>query len=68
MKNKIVISFLLVLFTVTLLAQQRSDEEAVRAVADNILKQPVTQFVGVSNGVVYNSTAEIPEGDRKSVV
>ena len=52
MKNKIVISFLLVLFTVTLLAQQRSDEEAVRAVADNILKQPVTQFVGVSNGVV----------------
>lgn len=63
MKNKIVISFLLVLFTVTLLAQQRSDEEAVRAVADNILKQPVTQFVGVSNGVVYNSTAEIPEGE-----
>lgn len=53
----------LMLLTCSLLAQQRTDEEAVRAVADNILKQPVTQFVGVSNGVVYNSTAEIPEGE-----
>lgn len=53
----------LMLLTYSLLAQQRTDEEAVRAVADNILKQPVTQFVGVSNGVVYNSTAEIPEGE-----
>lgn len=51
------------LLTCSLSAQQRTDEEAVRAVADNILKQPVTQFVGVKNGVVYNSTAEIPEGE-----
>ncbi|OFX52872.1 MAG: hypothetical protein A2W86_01140 [Bacteroidetes bacterium GWD2_45_23] len=51
------------LLTCSLLAQQRTDEEAVRVVADNILKQPVTQFVGVSNGVVYNSTAEIPKGE-----
>ena len=41
---------------------QKTDEEAVRAVADNILSQPVTQFVGVDDGTVYNSTAEIPEG------
>lgn len=53
----------LMLLTCSLSAQQRTDEEAVRAVADNILKQPVTQFVGVKNGVVYNSTAEIPEGE-----
>ena len=53
----------LMLLTCSLSAQQRTEEEAVRAVADNILKQPVTQFVGVKNGVVYNSTAEIPEGE-----
>ncbi|MCD7936659.1 MAG: glycoside hydrolase family 88 protein [Tannerellaceae bacterium] len=46
-----------------LFARQRSDEEAIRAVADNILKQPVTQFVGVKTGTVYNSTSEIPEGE-----
>lgn len=34
----------------------------MRAIADNILKQPVTQFVGVDDGTVYNSTKEIPEG------
>ena len=45
-----------------IIAQQKSDEEAIRAVADNILKQPVTQFVGVNNGIVYNDTSEIPEG------
>ncbi|NDW19134.1 glycosyl hydrolase [Dysgonomonas sp. 216] len=44
-------------------AQQRTDEEAIRAVADNILKQPVTQFVGVKTGVTYNSTKEIPKGE-----
>lgn len=43
--------------------QQRTDEEAIRAVADNILKQPVTQFVGVTTGKVYNSTKEIPKGE-----
>lgn len=46
----------------SLAAQQKTDEEAVRAVADNILSQPVTQFVGVDDGVVYNSTKEIPKG------
>lgn len=43
-------------------AQQKSDEDIIRKVADNILQQPVTQFVGVENGVVYNSTKEIPQG------
>lgn len=44
-------------------AQTVSDEAALRAIADNILKQPVTQFVGVSTKKVYNSTAEIPKGE-----
>ena len=43
-------------------AQNDSDEVLMRRVADNILKQPVTQFVGVKDGKTYNSTAEIPEG------
>ena len=43
-------------------SQQISDEEAIRRVADNILAQPVTQFVGVSDGKTYNSTKEIPDG------
>ncbi len=63
MKKNIYCISALMLLTCSLLAQQRTDEEAVRVVADNILKQPVTQFVGVSNGVVYNSTAEIPKGE-----
>lgn len=62
MKNYIVPISILMLFTCTISAQQRTDEEAIRAVADNILKQPVTQFVGVDDGTVYNSTKEIPEG------
>lgn len=44
-------------------AQSVSDEAALRAIADNILKQPVTQFVGVTTKKVYNSTAEIPKGE-----
>ncbi len=44
-------------------AQQRTDEAAIRAVADNILKQPVTHFVGVTTGKTYTSTAEIPKGE-----
>lgn len=44
-------------------AQPVSDEAALRAIADNILKQPVTQFVGVTTKKVYNSTAEIPKGE-----
>ncbi len=43
-------------------AQNESDEAIVRRIADNILKQPVTQFVGVKDGKTYNSTKEIPEG------
>ena len=62
MKNYIVPISILMLLTCTISAQQRTDEEAIRAVADNILKQPVTQFVGVDDGTVYNSTKEIPEG------
>ncbi len=62
MKNYIVPISILMLFTCTISAQQRTDEEAIREVADNILKQPVTQFVGVDDGTVYNSTKEIPEG------
>lgn len=62
MKKNLGIIFLLSLLNLSLTAQQRTDEEAVRAVADNILVQPVTQFVGVDDGTVYNSTKEIPEG------
>lgn len=62
MKKNVVMTCLLSFLTCTLLAQQKTDEEAVRAVADNILAQPVTQFVGVDNGVIYNSTKEIPQG------
>jgi unsaturated rhamnogalacturonyl hydrolase len=40
-----------------------SDEEVIRLVADHILEQPVTQFVGVSDGKIYNSTREIPKGE-----
>jgi unsaturated rhamnogalacturonyl hydrolase len=40
-----------------------SDEEVIRLVADHILEQPVTQFVGVSDGKVYDSTKEIPDGE-----
>lgn len=44
-------------------SQTRTDEECIRAVADNILKEPVTQFVGASSGKIYNSTKEIPKGE-----
>lgn len=45
------------------MGQGLSDEASIRAVADNILKQPVTQFVGVTTKQVYNSTSEIPAGE-----
>lgn len=61
--RKHITTFILILLSGIVFAQQKTDEEAVRAVADNILKQPVTQFVGVSDGAVYNSTSEIPEGE-----
>ena len=62
MRKYIVPISVLMLLAGSLTAQQRTDEAAVRAIADNILKQPVTQFVGVDDGTVYNSTKEIPEG------
>ncbi|NLO71189.1 MAG: glycosyl hydrolase [Porphyromonadaceae bacterium] len=63
MKLKLILFSLSFLLTFPAFAQQkRTDEEAVRAVADNILKQPVTQFVGVKDGKIYNSTREIPKG------
>lgn len=51
------------LMTTSIFAQQRTDEECIRAIADNILKQPVTQFVGVKTKATYNSTREIPKGE-----
>ncbi len=62
MKKNVLVSCFLFLFIWSLSAQKKTDEEAVRAIADNILAQPVTQFVGVDDGTIYNSTAEIPEG------
>jgi len=54
---------LLLMASTAVMAQSRTDEEAIRAVADNILCQPVTQFVGVTDGKIYNSTAEISAGE-----
>lgn len=62
MKTKLFLFFLFTIITSAVSAQQKTDEEAVRAIADNILKQPVTQFVGVKDDVIYNSTKEIPPG------
>ncbi|HPT42814.1 MAG TPA: glycoside hydrolase family 88 protein [Paludibacteraceae bacterium] len=62
MKRNLLLFSILVFSAGSLFSQNRTDEEAIRAVADNILKQPVTQFVGVDDGTVYNSTAEIPAG------
>lgn len=45
-------------------AQKPSDEQCIRAIADNIMKQPVTQFVGAKTGKVYNNTKEIPTGEE----
>ena len=62
MKSKLFILILSFLIVFSAFAQQKTDEEAIRKVADNILKQPVNQFVGVKDGKVYNSTREIPQG------
>lgn len=64
MKRPILILFgLCTLFAGTVFGQQRTDEECIRAIADNILKQPVNQFVGVSTQKIYNNTKEIPKGE-----
>ncbi|MHB9056699.1 MAG: glycoside hydrolase family 88/105 protein [Paludibacteraceae bacterium] len=63
MKRSLIIALSLTIMSFGMLnSQNRTDEEAVRSVADNILKQPVSQFVGVNDGKVYNSTKEIPKG------
>lgn len=54
---------LVTLFSSHAVAQRRTDEEAIRAVADNILREPVTQFVGVKTKKVYNSIKDIPKGE-----
>jgi unsaturated rhamnogalacturonyl hydrolase len=53
----------LLFLSFAVLAQQRTDEEAIRAVADNILKEPVTHFIGVKSGKIYKSTSEIPDDE-----
>lgn len=62
MRKSVVIFAILLFVSSPFLAQKRTDEEAIRAVADNILKQPVTQFIDVDDKSVYNNTAEIPVG------
>ena len=57
------ILILSLLISTPVMSQRRSNEEAIRAVADNILRQPVTQFVGVTTKETYNSTKEIPQGE-----
>jgi rhamnogalacturonyl hydrolase YesR len=42
--------------------QAPTDEQLVRAIGEFILKQPVTEYVGVTDGKTYTSTKEIPEG------
>jgi hypothetical protein len=62
MKKNLMLACLFFIFLSPIFAQQITDEEAIRKIAENILAQPVTQFVGVDNGVIYNSTEEIPDG------
>lgn len=49
--------------TCSVVAQQKTDEQAIRAIADNILNQPVTEFVGVKTEKTYSSTKDIPKGE-----
>ena len=53
----------MLLLPALLFAQKLSDEASIRAVADNILKEPVTQYIGVTTKKIYNSTSEIPKGE-----
>lgn len=54
---------LLALLSGTAFSQERTDEACIRAIADHILEQPITQFVGVKTKQTYNSTKEIPKGE-----
>lgn len=58
-----IFTLLLTFLPLLAVSQQRTDEEAIRAVANNILKEPVTRFVGVTTGKTYSSTGEIPKGE-----
>lgn len=62
-KRLLTVCGILSLTFVTVFSQQRTDEQCIRAVADNILNEPVTQFVGVTTGKTYNSIKEIPKGE-----
>ncbi|MDR1021942.1 MAG: glycoside hydrolase family 88 protein [Prevotellaceae bacterium] len=42
---------------------QKTDEQALRSIADNILRQPVTEFVGAKDGKTYVSAKDIPAGE-----
>ncbi|MDR3187940.1 MAG: glycoside hydrolase family 88 protein [Prevotellaceae bacterium] len=58
------ISCLLLIACVALRAgAQKTDEQALRSIADNILRQPVTEFVGVKDGKTYLNTKDIPKGE-----
>lgn len=61
MKHSLVFAFLLI--SGLSMAQEKTDEQAIRAVAENILKEPVTQFIGVTTSKTYKSTKEIPKGE-----
>lgn len=60
-----VIAILSVFLLMPLLSfgQERSDEECLRAIADNILREPVREFVGVNTKEIYKSTKDIPKGE-----
>lgn len=64
MKKIVLILFSILCFVpILIFGQNRSDEECLRSIADNIIEQPVTQFVGSKSKRVYSSTAEIPTGE-----
>ncbi|MDR3297384.1 MAG: glycoside hydrolase family 88 protein [Prevotellaceae bacterium] len=42
---------------------QKSDEQLLRSIADNVLRQPTFEFVGVKDGQTYAKTADIPAGE-----
>ena len=64
-QEKIKICILLLFLPIITFGQKMSDEEAIRCIADNIIKQPVTKFIGVDTKKVYNSTNEIMNEDVK---
>lgn len=61
--RKIYVIILLFLLVFVVKGQGRTDEQCIRSVADNILIQPVTQYVGLTTGMIYKNVSEIPEGE-----